>query len=484
MTPVVVAGALAAADEVFRVDIFLAVLAVAALLQVAVNFANDLEDAVRGIDTEHRTGPPRAVASGLITPGTMRGGIAVVVAVATLCGVYVAWVTGPEMLLIGLAAVLAALGYSGGPRPYASLGLGEVSVFVFFGPVVTVGSRYAFDRSAPRDAWVASVVMGLLAAAILVANNLRDIPTDETAGKRTLAVRIGDARHPPAVRDRRGRGGLCRPAAGRMGSVVAAVDGTGADRRPVRRVRRPTGDVGRHRRRAGTGPGGYLPADGAHRCPDGGGHPGLTGSLAIVHPAVAAHGFAAALVGAFADLGLTDAVISPGSRNTPLTAAFATHVGVTDWSVIDERSAGFFALGIAKASGRPVALVCTSGTAAAEYHPAVVEANLARVPLLVLTADRPDRLRDIGAPQAIDQVKLYGDAVRWFHQGSVPGPASPGGASHLSAHAWALAVGVPPGPVHLNLPFEDDLVLPAGERRRLRRRRRPRPSPQGWWCPT
>ncbi len=192
VTPVVVAGALAAGDEVFRVDIFLAVLAVAALLQVAVNFANDLEDAVRGIDTEHRTGPPRAVASGLITPGEMRGGIAVVISVATLCGAYVAWVTGPEMLLIGLAAVLAALGYSGGPRPYASLGLGEVSVFVFFGPVVTVGSRYAFDRSAPRDAWVASVVMGLLAVAILVANNLRDIPTDETAGKRTLAVRIGD----------------------------------------------------------------------------------------------------------------------------------------------------------------------------------------------------------------------------------------------------------------------------------------------------
>jgi 1,4-dihydroxy-2-naphthoate octaprenyltransferase len=192
VTPVVVAGALAAADGAFRTDIFLAVLAVATLLQVAVNFANDLEDAVRGVDTEHRTGPRRAVASGLITPGTMRRGIVLVVAVASLCGWYVASVTGPEILLIGLAAVLAALGYSGGPRPYASLGLGEVSVFLFFGPVVTVGSRYAFDGSAPRDAWVASVVMGLLAAAILVANNLRDIPTDEAAGKRTLAVRIGD----------------------------------------------------------------------------------------------------------------------------------------------------------------------------------------------------------------------------------------------------------------------------------------------------
>ena len=192
VTPVVVASALAAADDVFRVDVFLAVLAVAVLLQVAVNFANDLEDAVRGVDTEHRAGPPRAVASGLITPSSMRSGIGVAIGLAVLCGVYVVWVAGPEMLLVGLAAVLAALGYSGGPRPYASLGLGEVSVFLFFGPVVTVGSRYAFDRSAPRDAWVASVVMGLLAAAILVANNLRDIPTDDAAGKRTLAVRIGD----------------------------------------------------------------------------------------------------------------------------------------------------------------------------------------------------------------------------------------------------------------------------------------------------
>ena len=178
--------------------------------------------------------------------------------------------------------------------------------------------------------------------------------------------------------------------------------------------------------------------------------------------AVAAHRFAAALAGAFAQLGLTDAVISPGSRNTPLTAAFSARPDVTDWSVLDERSAAFFALGMAKTSGRPVALVGTSGTAAAEYHPAVVEAHLARVPLLVLTADRPERLRDVGAPQTIDQVKLYGDAVRWFHQDSVPDPASAANAPHLAAHAWAEAVGVPPGPVHLNVPFDDDLVPPAG----------------------
>ncbi len=180
-------------------------------------------------------------------------------------------------------------------------------------------------------------------------------------------------------------------------------------------------------------------------------------------PAVAAHRFATALATALGELGLTDAVISPGSRNTPLTAAFAAHPQITDWSIHDERSAGFFALGMAKASETPVALVCTSGTAAVEYHPAVVEASLARVPLVVLTADRPDRLRDIGAPQAIDQIKLYGDAVRWFHQGSVPGPATPATAPRLAARAWAEAIGTHPGPVHLNLPFDDDLVLPAGE---------------------
>lgn len=191
VAPVVVAAALAERDDVFRGDIFLVVSAVALLLQVAVNYANDLEDAVRGIDTEHRTGPRRAVASGMIAPEPMRVAIAVVVGLASMCGLYVAWRTGPEMIAIGAVAVVAALGYSGGPRPYASMGLGELSVFVFFGPVATVGGRYAFDRTAPLDAWVASVVMGLLAAAILVANNLRDIPTDRATGKRTLAVRLG-----------------------------------------------------------------------------------------------------------------------------------------------------------------------------------------------------------------------------------------------------------------------------------------------------
>src|SRR5262249_28092394 len=114
--------------------------------------------------------------------------------------------------------------------------------------------------------------------------------------------------------------------------------------------------------------------------------------------------------------GLHAVVISPGSRSTPLTLAFAARTDIARYTIVDERSAAFFALGLAKASLRPVALLCTSGTAAANYHPAVLEADESRVPLIVLTADRPPALRDIGAGQTIDQLKLYGPAVRWFHE--------------------------------------------------------------------
>ncbi len=173
------------------------------------------------------------------------------------------------------------------------------------------------------------------------------------------------------------------------------------------------------------------------------------------HPNAA---FATSLAASLATLGLRHACISPGSRSTPLATAFALHPDITDWSLHDERSAGFFALGLAKAGRSPVALISTSGTAAVEYAPAVVEARASGVPLLVLTADRPPELRGVGAPQAIDQVKLYGDAVKWFHEVGVPDDHTVRAAPGLSAHAWAEATRSPAGPVHLNLPFREPLA--------------------------
>lgn len=158
--------------------------------------------------------------------------------------------------------------------------------------------------------------------------------------------------------------------------------------------------------------------------------------------------------------------MSPGSRSAPLALALheADRTGRLRLHVrIDERSAAFLALGLAKASGRPVPVLCTSGTAAANFHPAVVEADLSCVPLLVLTADRPPELRDTGAPQSIDQIRLYGGAVRWFCETGVPERRA-GAVAYwrsLAARAYAHAAGShhgPPGPVHLNIAFRAPLV--------------------------
>jgi 2-succinyl-5-enolpyruvyl-6-hydroxy-3-cyclohexene-1-carboxylate synthase len=159
--------------------------------------------------------------------------------------------------------------------------------------------------------------------------------------------------------------------------------------------------------------------------------------------------------------GVEHACTSPGSRCAPIVLSLVREPQIRCWSHIDERCAGFFALGAAKASGRPVAITCTSGTAAANLAPAVIEAFHARVPMIVLTADRPPELRDVGAGQTIDQLKLYGDAVKWFFEMDVTEATAERlrWIRQLACRAYWTALDGRPGPVHLNLPLRDPLVL-------------------------
>ena len=178
--------------------------------------------------------------------------------------------------------------------------------------------------------------------------------------------------------------------------------------------------------------------------------------------------YCATLVDEWVRLGLVDAVVCPGSRSPPMALALAEHGGVRVHVHHDERSGAFMALGIGLATGRPAALLCTSGTAAAEFHPAVVEAHQAYVPLLVITADRPSELHDVGAPQTIDQRDLYGRAVRWYCE---PGAPAAGGAPwwrDLARDAFVRTLGEHPGPVHLNLAFREPLLGEVGELPALR----------------
>ena len=166
-------------------------LIVSLALQVGVNYANDYSDGVRGTD-EVRVGPVRLVTSGLAAPGAVKRAALAAFGVAAVAGLLLASVTSWWLLVVGAAAMLAGWGYTGGPKPYGYLGLGEVFVFVFFGLVATAGTTYVVCQRLTSVAWLAGCLAGCLACALLVVNNLRDIPTDREVGKRTLAVRLGD----------------------------------------------------------------------------------------------------------------------------------------------------------------------------------------------------------------------------------------------------------------------------------------------------
>jgi 1,4-dihydroxy-2-naphthoate octaprenyltransferase len=189
LTPVIVGTA--AADHATALRTIGCIL-VALGLQVGVNYANDYSDGKRGVDTAARVGPVRLTATGLKSPRAVATAALAAFAVAGLAGLALARVAGWGLLGFGAVAILAAVLYSGGPKPYASAGLGELSVFLFFGLLATAGTAYVQAGHIGPRAWWSAVSMGLLAVAVLVANNLRDIPTDTAVGKRTLAVRIGD----------------------------------------------------------------------------------------------------------------------------------------------------------------------------------------------------------------------------------------------------------------------------------------------------
>jgi 1,4-dihydroxy-2-naphthoate octaprenyltransferase len=190
--PVLVGSGAAWADGVFSFWPALAALLGASLLQVGANFANDVFDFERGADTHDRLGPQRATQQGWVTAAQMKRAMWLAFAGATLVGVYLTYVAGWPVFALGLLSIAAAYLYTGGPRPYGYLGLGDLAVFVFFGFGAVAGTYYVQALSVSSLAWIASIPIGALATAILVVNNLRDIETDARANKHTLAVRLGD----------------------------------------------------------------------------------------------------------------------------------------------------------------------------------------------------------------------------------------------------------------------------------------------------
>ena len=189
IAPVVVASALAGSDfNWFRAAL---ALKVGVWLQIGVNYANDYSDGVKGTD-ENRVGPTRLVASGLASAKAVKNAAFISFAIASVAGLWLSLLTSPVLILIGILAIAAAWGYTGGKNPYGYSGLGEVSVFTFFGLVATMGTYYAQTGKITALSFIVAIPMGALSCAILEINNIRDRPQDELVGKRTLAVRLGD----------------------------------------------------------------------------------------------------------------------------------------------------------------------------------------------------------------------------------------------------------------------------------------------------
>jgi 1,4-dihydroxy-2-naphthoate polyprenyltransferase len=191
VAPVLVGTSLAIGQGTFRPLAFTCALIGSVFIQIGTNLSNDYSDARRGADTEDRLGPVRVTAGGLMPPRQVLIGTYIAFAIAVLAGIYLIAIAGWELLLVGAASILAGVLYTGGPRPYGYEGLGEVFVFLFFGVVAVVGSYFVQTEHLRWEAFALSVPVGLLAAAILLVNNIRDADTDRRAGKRTLAVRLG-----------------------------------------------------------------------------------------------------------------------------------------------------------------------------------------------------------------------------------------------------------------------------------------------------
>jgi 1,4-dihydroxy-2-naphthoate polyprenyltransferase len=191
VAPVLVGTAVTTASGAVRWSAVIAALFGALAIQVGTNFTNDVFDHEKGADDERRLGPTRAVQAGLLSPRAVRIGIGAAFGLATLAGVYLAWIAGPIVIAIGIASIASGLAYTAGPYPRGYHGLGDAFVFGFFGLVAVTGTTFVASGSVPPAAWLSAVPVGALATAVLVVNNVRDYETDVDAGKRTLVVRFG-----------------------------------------------------------------------------------------------------------------------------------------------------------------------------------------------------------------------------------------------------------------------------------------------------